>query len=136
MSEHEEQCAVIDWADGHIEQAPPLEWLYAIINGIPLAGNATQRAKIINYMKAEGMKPGVVDLCLPAARHDYHGFYLEMKIKGGKVSEGQAEFLAYLETENYLGVVCFSALEAVEQLKWYLGVDGCGCVACQIIEQR
>ena len=131
MSEHEDQSAVIDWSDEHIEQAPPLEWIYAIINGIPLASSATQRAKIINYMKAEGMKPGVVDLCLPAARHGYHGLYIEMKKQGGKVSEGQAEFLAYLETENYHGAVCVGAIEAVELLKWYLDID-CTCVACQI----
>ena len=130
-SEHEEQSAVIDWCDAHVEQAPPLEWIYAIINGIPLAGSATQRAKIINYMKAEGMKPGVADLCLPAARQDKNGLYLEMKKQGGKVSDGQAEFLAYLETENYHGAVCVGAIEAVELLKWYLNIE-CACVACQI----
>jgi len=130
-SEHEEQKAVIDWATAHADQYPPLGWLYAIINGVPLAGSAKQRSRIINYMKAEGMLPGVVDLCLPAARQDKNGLYIEMKKQGGKVSEGQAEFLAYLETENYHGAVCVGAIEAVELLKWYLGID-CTCVACQI----
>jgi len=129
LSEHDEQCAVINWADSHIEQAPPLEWLYAVPNG------ASTGAIGKNKLKAEGLKPGVSDLCLPAARRDYHGLYIEMKKSGGKikdVSEGQNEFLAYLETEGYLGVVCFGAVDAIDQLKWYLEIDECSCVACQI----
>ena len=135
MSEHDEQCAVINWADSHIEQAPPLEWIYSVPNGIPIPGKPSTRSRIINHMKAEGLKPGISDLCLPAARRDYHGLYIEMKKSGGKikdVSEGQNEFLAYLETEGYLGVVCFGAVDAIDQLKWYLEIDECSCVACQI----
>ena len=128
MSEHTEQCAVIDWADAHADKYLPLGWIYAIPNG------ASTGAIGKNKLKAEGLKPGVADLCLPAARQDYHGLYIEMKLKGGKVSEGQNEFLAYLETEQYLGVVCFSAAEAIEQLRWYLGIGECLCIACQIAD--
>jgi len=134
MSEHDEQVAVINWADAHIDQAPCLEWIYAVINGVPLLGSQSTRSKIINYMKAEGMKPGILDLCLDAARHDYHGLKIEMKVKGGTVREGQIEYMDFLATEGYLGQVCYSAKEAVELLKWYLDIE-CHCVACQIVEE-
>lgn len=120
MSEHDEQAALIDWANAHIGKWPELDWLYAVINGIPLPGSNLTRYRIINHMKAEGMKPGVSDLCLPCARGGYFGLYLEMKKKGGKVREGQGEFLAFVSAQGYFDAVCYSTEEAIEVLTHYL----------------
>jgi hypothetical protein len=121
-SEHDEQAALIDWANAHIGKWPELDWLYAIINGIPLPGSMLQRVKVINYMKAEGMRPGVSDLCLPCARGGYFGLYLELKKKGGKIREGQGEFLAFVSEQGYFDAVCYSADEAIEVLTMYLNM--------------
>lgn len=119
-SEHDEQKALVEWALMHVGKWPELDWLYAVINGIPLIGTPTQKARIINYMKAEGMKPGVSDLCLPSARGGYFGLYLEMKKKGGRLREGQGEFLAYVAQAGYFDAVAYSADEAIEILNTYL----------------
>lgn len=122
-TEHNEQTAVINWADSNIYRFPELEWLYAIINGIPLNGSPAQKGRVINYMKAEGMKPGISDLCLPSARGGYFGLYLEMKRGDGKVRDGQNEFLEFVSQQGYYDAVCYSADEAIALLEWYLEQD-------------
>lgn len=129
MSEHDDQVAVINWADAHIEQAACLEWLHSDLAGVYLGKGG---GRIVNKLKAEGMKPGILDLSLEAARHDYHGLKIEMKVKPNKPTEGQIEYMDFLATEDYLGEVCYGANEAVELLKWYLDIE-CDCAACQII---
>lgn len=119
-SEHDIQSALIDWANLSIGRYPELEWLYANINGIPLLGSVQQRARVIHHMKAEGLKPGVSDLFLPCARGGYFGLYMELKKKGGRVREGQAEFLAFASRQGYFDAVSYSYEEAVQVLEWYL----------------
>ena len=134
MSEHEEQVAVIDWKNAHIYQRPCLEWLHSSLNGIPLAGSAKTRGRIINYMKAEGMTPGVPDLFLPFPAKGYHGLYIEMKKDDkGKPSEGQVDFLEYAEGVGYLCHLAGGAAHAVEAIKDYLELV-CDCAACQLVE--
>ena len=84
-------------------------------------------------MKAEGLKDGVPDICLPVATVNeripsdgYFGLYIELKIekrrnqKNGGCSEEQLEWLAYLNGAGYKAVVCYSWIEAVEVIKEYL----------------
>jgi hypothetical protein len=66
------------------------------------------------------MKPGVSDLFLPCARGGWFGLYMELKKKGGRVREGQAEFLAFVSQQGYFDAVCYSYEEAVEVLELYL----------------
>ena len=133
MTEHEEQAAVITWTDAHILELPCLDWLYAIPNGIPLPGNAKTRARIINHMKAEGMKPGVPDLFLPFPAREYHGMFIEMKKDAsGKPSEGQVEFIDYANSVGYHCEVCGGRQAAIDALKWYLDFE-CNCPHCQML---
>ena len=71
LTEHQIQTCVMEWAEGQLIQHPELKMLYAIPNGG--ARNAITGA----LLKAEGVKPGVPDLCLPVARGKYHGLYIE-----------------------------------------------------------
>lgn len=46
-------------------------------------------------LRAEGLKSGVPDLCLPSAHGQYHGLYIEMKrTQGSKTTPEQKEWLA------------------------------------------
>ena len=102
MTEHEEQAAVFCWADSHVDKAPCLELLHSSLNGIPLPGSQTQRAKIINYMKKEGMLPGVPDVFLPYPAKGYHGLYLELKkSEREEPTEGQRFFMERAESYGY-----------------------------------
>jgi hypothetical protein len=120
-TEHDHQVRVIDWAElvGR-RKYPMLRWLYAIPNG------ARTSQSVANRLKAEGMKAGVPDLCLPYPVHHlhftYHGLFIEMKSKDtkGRVSKEQKPWLEYLESVGYKVAVAWSADEAIQIIEDYL----------------
>lgn len=96
-TEHEEQVALIDWAAHSAWRYPGLLWLHAI----PNAGAGAQRGQA-GKMKAEGVKKGVPDLCLPVPVGRFHGAYVEMKrVRGSSTSDEQREWRAHLERAGY-----------------------------------
>ena len=118
--EDEEQAAVLAWANGHRQQYPALCMLFHVPNG-------GHRGKAeAGRFKAQGVKAGVPDLCLPVPRGGCHGLWIEMKRrKGGTVSDDQQWWLEELNARGYRAVVCRGSDEAVAELKKYLrGGDG------------
>ncbi len=116
-SESSEQAAVIQWRDYAVGQCPELAWLFSSLNGAPL--HPAQAAR----MKREGMTRGVPDLCLPVARRGYHCLWIEMKRAGGRVRKEQAAFLDFVAGQGHLGTVCVGADDAIETIKWYMGME-------------
>ena len=114
MSEHQEQTALIAWATLAARVYPALRLLFAIPNG------GARDAVTGALLKAEGVRPGVPDLCLPVARHGYHGLYIEMKDRGGKVSRAQRVWMTDLAAEGYRVEVCYGWEQARETLESYL----------------
>jgi len=99
-TEHGHQMALFQWARQSEDDYPELKWMYAIPNG-GLRTPAQAAA-----LKAEGVKAGVSDICLPVSRHSYHGLYIEMKKPGGKESAPQIEFGEFLRSQGYLYQCC------------------------------
>ena len=122
-TEHDHQAAVCDWAARQAVAIPDLGLLYAIPNGAHLAGTTRQRAAKMNKLKAEGLRPGIPDLCLPVSRHGYHALYIEMKRPGGKPKDKQANWLDLLSKADNFATVCEGADEAIEVLSWYTGIE-------------
>jgi len=118
-SEHEEQVTVINWCFNHLAQYPELDLLFAVPNGAMLGGGKIGAIRM-NSLKAEGLRPGVSDLCLPVARRGFHGAFIEMKTTTGTLSENQKEFIASVEKQGYYTAVCYGADEANKTLEWYL----------------
>lgn len=74
-------------------------------------------------LRAEGLKSGVPDLCLPSAHGQYHGLYIEMKrTQGSKTTPEQKEWLAALEAEGYQTALCRGADAAIEIITDYLAL--------------
>lgn len=124
MSEHNQQVTVMNW----FERAYPkyYECLFAIPNGAILAGNAQQRAKQMNYLKAEGYKPGVSDLFLMVARGGYHGLFIEMKDQGKtkcSVSKTQWEHINAAREQGYMAEWCAGFDGARELITSYMEMD-------------
>lgn len=72
-TESEEQQAVMKWAAAASGRWPELRLLYHV-------PNEGQRSMATGgRLRAEGLKSGVPDLCLPSAHGQYHGLYIEMK---------------------------------------------------------
>lgn len=87
-------------------------------------GGKRGRAEAIRF-KAEGVKAGVPDICLPVARGAWHGLYIELKRReGGRVSTEQAEWIEVLIRQGYQAAVCRGWEEAKETIMNYLKTKG------------
>lgn len=94
---------------------PELRLLFAIPNG------GSRHPAEAAHLQQQGVKAGIPDMCLPVARGGYHGLYIELKrVKGGKVSEKQMQWINDLNAQGYLAKVCYGADDALETLKKYL----------------
>lgn len=114
-SEHEEQAAVVQWAERALGAWPELECLYAVPNG------GQRDVRVARRLKAEGVRAGVPDLCLPVARGGWNALYVEMKrAAGGRVGPAQEVWAERLGRHGNLVVVCRGADEAIRAIEEYL----------------
>lgn len=114
LSEHQEQLLVMNFARQHPEIASRI---YAIPNG------GMRNAIIAMKMKAEGQKKGMPDLCLPLPKKGFHGLYIELKTKTGRLSPEQKKVISQLNSDGFKAVVCFGHEEAIGEIKNYVGIE-------------
>lgn len=128
-TEHMEQVALFAWARQVAKAHPELRLLYAVPNGAALAGRSLRSpsGKAVRIsaeamrLRAEGLKPGVPDTCLPVARGAFHGLYIEMKRrKGGVLSAEQKEWLSALAEQGYCALCCAGWDAARDAIVTYL----------------
>jgi len=117
-SEHALQVEIVTRSLALADQHPEILLLHAIPSGDWRGWGVGKK------LKAEGVIPGVPDLCLPVARGGYHGLYMEVKKSGGHVRADQWEFMNslcqqgyFVRIANHLGV----ALEIIEN--YLLGIE-------------
>ena len=116
--EADEQEALFAWAEYQKGKYPELELMYHIPNGG--SRNKAEAARL----KAQGVKPGVPDICLPVPRGKYHGLYIELKrSKGGRVSSDQTIWLEKLMRHGYAVALCFGWDDARDIIIKYLEVE-------------
>ena len=115
--ERPHQVALIKWVREVENTYPVLKLLYAVPNG------GDRNLQVARKLKAEGVRAGVPDLCLPAPRRGYHGLYLEMKSEDGVATKEQKEFLHGVSEEGYCAVIVHGMEEGREVLEWYLGIS-------------
>ncbi len=122
-TEHAHQAALFCWAGQKTDIWPELAWMYAIPNG------GMRDRVTAARLKAEGLKSGISDVCLPTAKRGYHGLYLEMKKPGsagkaaGKESKEQKEFGAFVQSGGYYYACCHDWETAAKLIAWYLGTE-------------
>jgi len=115
LSESQEQIYLFQWAELNRRRMPELGLLFHVPNGGKRSMATARR------LKAEGVKAGVPDLCLPVARGGWHGLFIELKrAGGGRATEQQREWIGALEKEGYRAVVCHGWEAAAEELARYL----------------
>jgi hypothetical protein len=113
--ESEEQQLIFAWARIMEKQHPELELLVAVPNG-----GLRNMPEAVRF-KAEGVRKGFPDMLLPVARGAYHSLAIELKRrKGGVVSPEQKAWIAALNEQGWLAVVCRGADEAIEVITDYL----------------
>ena len=111
------QAAVVDWVKWAVARAPELYLLYAIPNGA-VAGPG--RFATVNWMKSQGMKNGVPDICLPVPRGGFSSLYIEMKTEKGELTDDQDRFIAVLRHYGNKVHVCRSSEAAIGAIEEYL----------------
>jgi hypothetical protein len=110
-----EQQALFQWARLMEGRYPELWLMYAIPNG------GARNKATAGRLKAEGVKPGVPDICLPVARNGFHSLYIELKrIDGGRVSDEQADWIDLLQRQGNKAIVCRGSTAATEAMEEYL----------------
>lgn len=116
MSEHSHQVALFSWAEMAAHAHPELNFMYAVPNG-GLRSKATA-----GKLKAEGVKPGVPDICLPVSRGPWHGLYIEMKYGSNRTSSLQEAWLEGLEGQGYQAMVFWDWEKAKDHILAYLAL--------------
>jgi hypothetical protein len=114
VSEHQHQAALFEWAHHQERVYPELSLMFAIPNGSYKSKAAAAK------FKAEGLKSGVPDVCLPVARGRYSSLFIEMKDGNKKPTENQVEWLTRLGQWGNCARICQSVDDAIKTLKWYL----------------
>lgn len=122
-TEHAEQVALFDWADvvtwGNPDAAAALGLMYAVPNG------GHRHRATAGRLKAEGVRAGVPDVCLPcrSVEGTRIGLYIELKRRtGGRVSPAQADWHERLRAVGHRVEVCRGWQEAAEAIADHLGL--------------
>jgi len=137
-TEHAEQCAVMTWAALNAAKWPCLRLLHAVPNGAFFGGEVKQlkggksvpvAAIRARKLKAEGLKEGVPDLCLPVPSGPMHsmggpayfGLYIELKRRTQcRASEIQKWWHQCLAAQGYRVELCHGAEVAIEVLRQHV----------------
>lgn len=118
MSEHAEQVALIQWCLTEARHTPDLGLIYAV----PNAGKREGRQGI--WMVSEGLRKGMLDLCLPVPVGPHHGYYLELKVGDNKPSREQEWWIVQLQARGYKVGVFWDWQLAAYSLELYLQIPG------------
>ena len=113
MTEDQEQKQLIQWC----RTRPELQFLFHIPNE-SIGGQAWM---IRN--RQMGVKSGVPDLMLPVPMNGYHGLFIEMKTKTGRISPQQRRWLDMLNAVGYLAVVAYGWEDARCKISDYLQIS-------------
>jgi len=113
--ESDEQKNLFKWAAGNRGKHPELELMFHIPNG------GKRDAVTGANLKAQGVKAGVPDICLPVPRGAFHGLYIEMKYGKNKLTADQKWWLVALSQQGYATAVCYTWESAKTVILSYLG---------------
>ena len=118
-TESDEQELLIRWTEFMETQEPRLQLLYAIPNG------GWRHPGTAARLKAEGVKAGVPDLCLPVSDGIFHGLYIEMKKRdhSNRPTKEQTRWIKLLTEQGYRVDVAYGADEAINILCEYLSIE-------------
>jgi hypothetical protein len=116
-TEDAEQVALFQWAEWMKGEFPELALLMHIPNG------GARHVVVAKKLKAQGVKSGVPDICLPVKRGSYGSLWIEMKRRqGGKVSAVQRWWLNELEKHGQYAEICYGHEEAEAVIVNYLRI--------------
>ncbi|WP_294749997.1 VRR-NUC domain-containing protein [uncultured Ruminococcus sp.] len=114
QAEEIEQTTLFRWAEFAEAKYPELGLMYHIPN------EGKRSAVTGARLKAQGLKSGVPDVCLPTAHGGYIGLYIEMKVRPNKPTENQKQWLRALRGAGHFTAVAYTWEEAKDLIEEYL----------------
>ena len=106
--------ALFRWATFNADRWPALDLFYHVPNG-------GKRSRIeASIMKAEGVRAGMPDYHLPAARGGFIGLWIELKAPGGRLTPAQRERMEALRDAGHRCEVAYGWEEGRDILIDYL----------------
>lgn len=115
-AEHQEQVALIEYAELMARKDPRWGMLFSIPNG------GKRHIITARRLKEEGQKAGIPDLMLAVPGGKYHGLFIEMKSKRGRLTDMQEDWLWRLSEQGYMADTCYGFDEAVRVIEKYLAL--------------
>lgn len=112
QSESHQQAACVAWFRAQYPEYSLL--LYAVPNGGKRSGR--EAAQFVR----EGVLSGVPDLVLAVPKNEYHGLYIEQKVKGNTTTDNQRLVMHALTLQGYKCAVVFSIEEFQQVITEYL----------------
>lgn len=70
-------------------------------------------------LKAMGMRSGVSDLFIALPKGGYHGAWIELKTRKGRISDAQEQFFADMQRAGYYTALCRGFDEAIATISHY-----------------
>jgi predicted RecB family endonuclease len=95
---------------------PILKWIHAIPNG------GHRHVAVAKRMKREGVKAGVLDICIPVPVDEWAGCYVEMKFGKNTLTDNQKAFIEAIKGTHKV-CVCYSWVDAARAIGDYLGIE-------------
>ena len=116
-TEAQEQKALFEWAEWAKRKYPELALMYHIPN------EARRSYALGREMKAQGLRSGVPDICLPVPRGGYGALYIEMKRReDSRLSDNQRGWINGLNRAGNRAVVCKGWEAARQEIETYLNL--------------
>lgn len=76
-----------------------------------------------SILKRMGLKAGVSDLFIPRGTDNFHGLFLELKSKNGKLTDTQLNFMNEMIKEGFGAHVAYSSSEAIQIIKAFYSLQ-------------
>ncbi len=114
-TEHQIQAAFVEWCFLNRGRFLGLSMGFAVPNG------GLRNKRVAEKLKAEGVRAGVLDWCLPVPIGKYCGLFIEFKAANRKLSNEQRNELLCLGGLGWETAVCHSTDAAIQTIKSYYG---------------
>jgi hypothetical protein len=115
VNEHQLQASII----AEVDLRANLDARWALIFAVPNGGHRSKATA--GKLKAEGVRAGVLDLCLPLPAHTFHGMFMELKVGRGRLSLAQQSWFTRLRERGYYCTVIWdSPSAAIQEFEWFI----------------
>lgn len=124
ITEHDIQASLFNYCTIFENQFPQLKTMFAIPNGFWAAGSGKRKFALMNKYKAEGLKPGIPDICLPLPSADgkWNVLFLECKKPGEKLNDNQKKIHQLFNSKGIRVEIFYSRSEALNIISNHLKI--------------